>query len=71
MTANAMKTSVKKCIRVASNLIVRTQSGSICQMLGNFSGVEFLRTVSKFRKKGVILLCLCPPQNVKLGSFTL
>ena len=52
MTANAMKTSVKKCIRAASNLIVRTQSHSICQTLGNFSGVEFLRTVSKFRKKG-------------------
>ena len=51
MTANAMKTSVKKCIRAASNLIVRTQSHSICQTLGNFSGVEFLRTVSKFRKK--------------------
>ena len=47
-----MKTSVKKCIRAASNLIVCTQSHSICQTLGNFSGVEFLRTVSKFRKKG-------------------
>ena len=51
MTASAMKMSVKKCIRAASNLLLRTQSHSICQMLGNFSGVEFLRTVSKFRKK--------------------
>ena len=51
MTASAMKMSVKKCIRAASNLLLRTQSHSVCQMLGNFSGVEFLRTVSKFRKK--------------------
>ena len=51
MTASAMKMSVKKCIPAASNLLLRTQSHSICQMLGNFSGVEFLRTVSKLRKK--------------------
>ena len=51
MTASAMKMSVKKCIRAASNLLLRTQSHSICQMLGNFSGVEFLRTASKLRKK--------------------
>ena len=51
MTASAMKMSVKKCICAASNLLLRTQSHSICQMLGNFSGVEFLRTVSKLRKK--------------------
>ena len=51
MTASAMKMSVKKCIPAASNLLLRTQSHSICQMLGNFSGVEFFRTVSKLRKK--------------------
>ena len=51
MTASAMKMSVKKCIRAASNLLLHTQSPSICQMLGNFSGVEFFRTVSKLRKK--------------------
>ena len=51
LTASAMKMSVKKCIRAASNLLLRTQSHSICQMLGNFSGVEFFRTVSKLRKK--------------------
>ena len=51
MTASAMKMSVKKCICAASNLLLRTQSHSICQMLGNFSGVEFLRTASKLRKK--------------------
>ena len=51
MTASAMKMSVKKCIRAASNLLLHTQSHSVCQMLGNFSGVEFLRNVSKFRKK--------------------
>ena len=40
-------------------------------MLVNFSGVEFLETVAKFKKKKtkIVFLCLHPPQNVKLGTF--
>lgn len=67
MTASAMKMSVKKCIRAASNLLLRTQSHSICQMLGNFSGVEFLRTVSKplIQEKKKERCCLVFPLSMK------
>ena len=37
--ATAKKTSVKKCVRAASNLM-RIPSRSIRQMLANFSGVK-------------------------------
>ena len=36
---------------VTSNIIVLISSRSIRQMLANFSGVEFLKTVSKFRRR--------------------
>ena len=71
MTGTVMKMSVKKCIPAASNLLLRTQSHSICQMLGNFSGVEFFRTVSKLRKKeGDCFVFMSSTKfNVKLGRF--
>ena len=43
--------SFKTCVRAAPNFIARIPSRSIRQMLANFSGVEFQRTVSKFSKR--------------------
>ena len=54
----------------ASNLIALILYLSMRQMLAIFSGVEFLKTVSKFRKrKNGSLSCSRPPQNVA-GIFT-
>ena len=47
----ATKTSLKKWICATSNFIPLIPTRSICQMMANFSGVEFLKTVSKFRKR--------------------
>ena len=44
MIATAAKTSVKKWIRAAQNFFPPIPSRSICQMLANFSGVEFYKT---------------------------
>ena len=41
------------------------------QMQTDSSGAEFLSTISKFRKRkieNVVVACLRPPQNEKLGS---
>ena len=43
-TATATKTSLK-------NFIALIPSRSVRQMVANFSGVEFLKTVSKFRRR--------------------
>ena len=69
----ATKTSLKKWIRAASNFIALIPSQLIRQMLENLFGVEFYRTVSKFRKteKEVVVLCSRFRQNVKLGTLTL
>ena len=45
------KTSLKKWIRATSNLIAFIPTRSIRQMLAHFSGVEFLKAVSNFRKR--------------------
>ena len=50
-TATATKTSLKKRSRAASNFIALIPSRSICRMLAIFSGAEFYKTVSKFRKR--------------------
>ena len=53
-TATAMKTSVKKCVCAASNLITCIPSCSISQMLANFSRVCDLKdciTVQKKKKR--------------------
>ena len=50
-SATAAKSSPKKRIRAVSNFIAPIPTLSICQMLANFSGVEFQRTVSKFTKR--------------------
>ena len=55
----ATKTSLKKWIRATSNFIPFIPTRSICQMMANFCGVEFLKTVSKFRKRrGESLSCV-------------
>ena len=55
----ATKTSLKKSIRATSDFFPLIPTRSICQMLANFSGVEFLKTVSKFRKRnGESLSCV-------------
>ena len=51
VTEAKIKTSLKKWILAASNFIALIPSRSIRQMLVNFSGVQFQRTVSKFRKR--------------------
>ena len=57
------KTALKKLSRAASNFIAL-----ILSRLIRLSGVELLKTVSKFRKKkNVVVLCSRPSQNVKLG----
>ena len=59
-TATATKTSLKKWIRAGSNSMAHIPSRLIRQMLPNFSGVEFLRTVSKCRKRKRKLLSCVP-----------
>ena len=65
MTATATKTSrtLKKRIRVTSNFIARIPSRVIRQMRANVFGVEFLRTVSKFRKRKRKLSSCVPALN--------
>ena len=65
-----MKTSLKNWIRAAWNVIALIPSRSICQMLANFSEVEFLKTIEVQEKKNKVVLCSRPLQNVKLGIFT-
>ena len=48
---HATKTSLKKWIRVLLNSIAIIPVRLLCQMQANSSGAEFLRTVSKFRKR--------------------
>ena len=50
-TATAAKTSVKKWTRAFSNFINLISFHLICQMLGNFSGVNSKRTVPEIRKR--------------------
>ena len=44
----------------------------LCEMLANFPGVEFLRTIfkTKNREKNFVVACSRPPLNVKQGIFT-
>ena len=51
MTAAKTKTSLKKWICAASNSFTLIPSHSMSLMLANFPGVEFQKTISKFRKK--------------------
>ena len=51
--ANDSREQIKKWVRAVSNVIGSIPSHSVCQTLANFSGVEFEKTVSKFRKGGV------------------
>ena len=56
-------------ICAASNFIPLIPYHSIRQMLANFGGVEFQRTVGEVKKKKDVLR-LRPLQNVKLFNFT-
>ena len=63
---------IKKWFSTASNFIMHIPSHLICQMLANFFGVEFLRTLSKFKKRKRKLLsndCSRPRQNAKIRHF--
>ena len=51
--ANDSRAQIKKWVRAVSNFIGLIPSHSVCETLANFSGVEFEKTVSKFRKGGV------------------
>ena len=72
MMVTAAKTSLKKRICAASNFIVLIPSILILQMLATFFELNSkgLYQISRQEKK-VVVLCSCPRQNVKLGSFTL
>ena len=61
------KTSLLKWIRAASNFIALIPSRSIRQFLAKCFGVEFQRTVSKFRKRKRKLLS-CVPGLDKWGG---
>ena len=50
-TVTATKTSLKKWIHTASNFVALIPSRLIRQMLANIVEVEYLRTVSKSRKR--------------------
>ena len=63
-TATVTETSVYKCVRVVSKLIALIPSRSIRQMLANFSGLEFFKTVSNFRKrKKIAVVCSSSPKR--------
>ena len=63
-TETATETSVYKCVRVVSKLIALIPSRSIRQMLANFSGLEFFKTVSNFRKrKKIAVVCSSSPKR--------
>ena len=47
----AVKTSFKKWICFLSNLIASIWSPSLCQIQASFPGVEFLRVLSRFKKR--------------------
>ena len=70
----ATKTSLKKWICAsASNLTALIPSRSIRQMLATVSSWSWiLKDCIKVqeKKKKVVVLCSCPPQKMKLGSFT-
>ena len=51
--ANDSREQIKKWVRAVSNFIGSIPSHLVCETLANFSGVEFEKTVSKFRKGGV------------------
>ena len=73
MMVTAAKTSLKKWIGAASNFITLIPSILILQMLAiilfdlNSKGLY----QSSTPENKVVVLCSCPWQNVKLGSFTL
>ena len=50
---NSVCKNHKKWVRAVSNFIGSIPSHLVCETLANFSGVEFEKTVSKFRKGGV------------------
>ena len=65
-TARATKTSLKKWIWAAPNLISLIPSRLIRQMLANSFGVEFQRTASK---KKVVVFCSRPRQTWNLTQW--
>ena len=50
-TATTTKMSLKNRTRATSNLVAFISSCSIRQVMANFSTVDFVRTVSKFRER--------------------
>ena len=68
------KAPLKKWIRVLS-IIAIISARSLCQMQATAEvispGIDFLRTKSTFRKrKKIVIACLSPLSNVKLGILT-
>ena len=55
-----------------ANFIAVSPCCLICQILPNFSGDKYQRTVSKcnLEKKRKFKMCLRPPKSTKLGIFT-
>ena len=62
---------MEKWIHNLSVSVVIIPTRLLCQMQANYSGAEFLSTISKFMKRmNFVTACLRPSQNVKLGIFT-
>ena len=58
-------------MHIFSVSIVIIPTRLLCQMQANFSGAEFLSTISKYtRRMNFVMACLRPSQNMKLGIFT-
>ena len=66
-TARATKTSFKRWIHAALSFITFISSN-----IGEVFWIWILKDCIKVqeKKKKVVVLCLRPPQNVKLGTFT-
>ena len=62
---------MEKGIHIFSVSIVIIPTRLLCQMQANFSGAEFLSTISKYtRRMNFVIACLRLSQNMKLGIFT-
>ena len=69
---NKPKTSLKKCIRTASNFIDLIQFHLIWQMLAKLSGVESERTVSKLEEEKnnfCVMFTNSIMRECKIGKF--
>ena len=61
---------MEKGIHIFTFSIVIIPTRLLCQMQSNFSGAEFLSTYPSPWREWILIACLRPSQNMKLGIFT-